>query len=174
MAGLRVTLFDMRVGDTIANVTLSTTPSLITRQRQNFGSSRSRGAEVEWSRQLGALRLTTGYLFADATLSAGRQTPQVPRQQATLQLTRSAPAGTFGVKTRWSSRQFDDDLNQFPLASAFVADVFVSRAISHHLDLQLGVENVLNERVEASATPVFTVGQPRAVRVGVRYGRGYP
>jgi len=173
IAGLRVTLFDMRVAHTIANVTLSTTPSLITRQRQNYGSSRSRGAEVEWSRQLGALRLTTGYLFADATLSTGRQTPQVPRQQATLQLTRSAPAGTFGVATRWSSRQFDDDLNRFPLASAFVADVFISRAIAPHFDLQLGVENVLNERVEASATPVFTVGQPRAVRVGVRYGRSY-
>lgn len=170
VAGVRVTLFAMRVADTIANVTLSTTPSLITRQRQNSGSSRSRGLEAEWSRQIGTTTLTAGYLLADATLSTGKQTPQVGRQQATLQLARSASVGTFGIQTRWSSRQFDDDLNQFPLRSAFVTDVFVSRTVAAHLDLQLAVENVFDARVEASATPVITVGQPRAARIGVRFG----
>jgi len=169
VAGVRLTLFAMRVAETIANVTLSTTPSLVTRQRQNFGSSRSRGVEAEWSRQIGTTTLTAGYLFAGATLSTGKQTPQVGRQQATLQLARSASVGTLGVQTRWSSRQFDDDLNQFPLRSAFVADIFVSRTVAAHLDLQLAVENVFDARIEASATPVITVGQPRAVRVGLRY-----
>jgi outer membrane receptor protein involved in Fe transport len=172
LAAFRVTLFDMRIADTIANVTLSSTPSLITRQRQNFGSSRSRGAELEWSRNLGAMRLTAGYLLAAATLSTGKQSPQVPRQAATLQLGRNTAAGTFGVQTRWSSRQFDDDLNQFPLASSFVTDLFVSRPVAPHVDLQLALENIFNARVEASATPVFTIGQPRAARVAVRYSLG--
>ena len=170
VAGLRVTFFDMRVADTIANVTLSSTPSLITRQRQNFGSSRSRGAQAEWSRQLGATRLTAGYLFAGATLSTGKEIPEVPRHQATLQLAHRVSAGTLSVQTRWSSRQFDDDLNQFPLRSAFVTDVFLARPIAPRLDLQLAVENVFDARVEASATPVITLGQPRAARVGLRYG----
>lgn len=170
VASLRVTLFDMRVADTIANVTLATTPSLITRRRQNFGSSHSRGAEVEWSRQFGATTLTAGYLFADAALSTGKQTPQVARNQATLQLAHRISAGTLGIQTRWSSRQFDDDLNQFPLRSAFVVDVFLSHPLASRLDLTFAVENVFDTRVQASATPVITLGQPRAARVGLRYG----
>src|SRR4029077_14193638 len=91
---LRVTLFDMTVTNTIANVTLSSTPSLITRQRQNFGSSRSRGVEIDFARALtNGWSATAGYQFADATLSSGARTPQVPRNQATLQLAYRGRAG---------------------------------------------------------------------------------
>ncbi len=166
---LRVTFFAMRIADTIANVTLATTPALITRRRQNFGSSRSRGAEVEWSHVTCATTLTAGYLFADATLSSGARTPQVPRHQATLQLAQRSGGMTFGLQSRWSSRQFDDDLNQFPLRSAFATDLFASRNVVRNLDVIAAVENLFNARVEASATPVITLAQPRAVRVGMRY-----
>lgn len=166
---LRVTLFAMRIADTIANVTLATTPALITRQRQNFGSSRSRGAEIEWSHVTGATTFTAGYLFANATLSTGARTPQVPRHAATLQLARQRGGTSFGLQSRWSSRQFDDDLNQFPLRPAFATDLFASRSVARNLELTAAVENIFNGRVEASATPVITLGQPRAARVGVRY-----
>ena len=69
IASFRATLFSMTTDDTISNVTLSTTPSLITRQRQNQGSSRSRGLELDADRRLGAdWRLSAGWLFADASL----------------------------------------------------------------------------------------------------------
>jgi outer membrane receptor protein involved in Fe transport len=165
----RVTLFAMRIADTIANVTLATTPALITRQRQNFGSSRSRGAELEWSHVTGATTITAGYLLADATLSSGARTPQVPRHAATLQLVQRSGGTTFGLQSRWSSRQFDDDLNQFPLRSAIATDLFASRGVARNLALTFAVENIFNARVEASATPAITLGQPRAARVGVRY-----
>lgn len=167
--GARVTLFAMRVSDTIANVTLTTTPALITRQRQNFGSSRSHGVEAEWSHLFSATTLSAGYLFADATLSTGKQTPQVPRHQATLQFTQRAASMTFGLQTRWSSHQFDDDLNQFSLRTALVADLFASRTVARNLDVTFAVENVFDTSVEASATPVITLGQPRAARIGLRY-----
>lgn len=165
--GLRLTLFSMDLDDTIANVTVTTTPSLITRQRRNLGSSRSRGAEVEWSGTIRALRVTAGYLFADATLSTGARTPQVPRHQATMQLAR----GGSGLQLRWMGRQFDDDLNQFALRGAFVADLFTARRVAANLDVTLAVENLLDRRVEAGATPVTTLGQPRALRIGLRYAR---
>jgi outer membrane receptor protein involved in Fe transport len=169
--GLRVTLFAMRTGDTIANVTTSVTQALITRRRQNFGSSRSRGAEVEYTVTKKAWSLTTGCLLADATLSTGTRTPQVPRQQATLQLIHRGSI-TAGAAARWSSMQFDDDLNEFRLNSAFVTDLFASRALARGLEATIAVENLFNERIEAAATPVVTLGQPRGVRIGLRYMLG--
>ncbi|HKS22216.1 MAG TPA: TonB-dependent receptor [Thermoanaerobaculia bacterium] len=161
VGSFRATLFSMTTDDTISNVTLSTTPSLITRQRQNQGSSRSRGIELDADRRLGDFRLSAGWLFADAALSTGRRTPQVPRNAATLQATWR---DTLGVQARWSSRQFDDDLNQFPLRGYTAVDLFAARGIVY-----AAVENVTNARIEAGATPVVTLGQPRALRVGVRW-----
>ena len=165
---LRVTLFDMTVTNTIANVTLSMSPTLITRQRQNFGSSRSRGVEVDYSQLLKhGWSATAGYQLADATLSSGARTPQVPRNQATLQL---AYRSLAGVQARWSSMQFDDDVNQFPLRGFFVVDLFIARPITSRLEATLSVDNVFDRRIETAATPVITLGQPRAARVGVRWG----
>jgi outer membrane receptor protein involved in Fe transport len=173
---LRLTMFSMTAGDTIANVTLSTTPSLITRQRRNLGSSRSRGAELEAEQWLSPRwRVSAGYLFCDAHVTsgdlAGKRLAQVPRNTATLQLAFNGARGTAGIQARWSSMQFDDDLNQFPLRSYAVADLFASHPIAHHLDATFAIENATNRRVEVSATPVITLGTPRTVRVGVRYGR---
>jgi iron complex outermembrane receptor protein len=164
----RVTLFNMTLTDAITNVTLTTTPALITRQRENFGSSRSRGAELEYSRVLpSGWSASAGYLFADATLSTGARTPQVPRNQATLQLGYRSLAG---VQARWSSMQFDDDLNQFPLRRFLNVDLFAAYPVAPQLDVTIAAENVFDNRVETAATPVITLGQPRAYRVGIRYG----
>jgi outer membrane receptor protein involved in Fe transport len=162
IASFRATLFSMTTDDTISNVTLSATPSLITRQRQNQGSSRSRGIELDGDWRPGTdWRLSAGWLFADASLSTGRRTPQVPRNTATLQATWRSAAG---VQLRWAARQFDDDLNQFPLRGYAAADLFAS-----HGNVYIAIENVTNERIEAGATPVVTLGQPRALRVGFRW-----
>jgi outer membrane receptor protein involved in Fe transport len=170
--GVRVTGFWMTTDDTIANVTLSTTPALITRQRQNQGSSRSRGieAEGEW-RLMPAWQLSAGWLFTDASTSTGKRLPQVARNQATLQTSYTAARATVGVQTRWSSPQFDDDLNQFRLRGYFAADVFLSHAIVPRLEATLAVENVFDRRIEAAATPVIALAGPRAVRVGLRFTR---
>ena len=165
---VRVTLFSMTTDDSITNVTLSTTPALITRQRQNFGSSRSRGVEVETDlNPTRDWRLSAGYLFVDASLDSGKRIPQVPRNQATLQ---AIYRGRAGVQARWSSLQFDDDLNQFPLRGYFVADVMASHPTIAGIDATIAVENIFNRHVETAATPVITLGQPRSIRAGLRYG----
>lgn len=163
------------VSDTIVNVTLSSTPALITRQRQNLGSSRSRGAELDAEQRLARQwRLSAGYLFCDARVTtgdlAGKRLPQVPRNTATLQLAFTPSRGSAGVQARWSSMQFDDDLNQFPLRSYAVADLFAAYPIATRFDVTVSVENATNPRVEVSATPVVTLATPRTMRVGVRYG----
>jgi len=137
------------------------TPVLITRRRENFGSSRSRGAEIDFEQRLGTRwTVDAGWLSTDARLSTGKRPPQVPRHQATLQVR----FDSIGAQLRWSSMQFDDDLNQLPLRGYVVADVFASRG-----PFFLAVENLFDRRVETAATPVITLGQPRAARVGLRF-----
>lgn len=168
---LRVTAFWAALTDTIANVTISQTPALITRQRRNLGRTWSRGIEfdAEW-RLSPDLRASAGALFVDATVREGdlrgKRVPQVPRLQATAQFQWK----TVGVQARWSAMQFDDDRNELPLEGYFVADVFASHPIARSLDITFAVENILDEDVEVSATPVVTLGQPRAWRIGLRYG----
>ena len=167
---IRITAFWMEMDDLISNVTLTTTPALITRQRRNVESGRSRGVEVEsdW-RVTPSLRASAGYLFSDSTFSNGRRLPQVPRHQATAQLSYTRFA-TAGVQARWSGMQFDDDLNQLSLDGYFVADAFVAIPAGP-VAITLALENLFDETIEVSATPVTTIGQPRSIRVGLRYER---
>jgi len=168
----RVTLFWMSVGDAIANVTLSATPALITRQRQNLGRTRSLGAEVdgEW-RFARDWRASASWLYVDATVRdgelRGNRVPQVPRHQATAQVSWR----NMGAQLRWSASQFDDDRNELPLDSYVVADLFASHPLRKGLAVTLAIENLFDAAIEASATPVITYGQPRAVRLGLRYNR---
>lgn len=161
----RITVFDMHVDDTIANVTIA--PN--TRQRQNLGETRSRGVELdsEWTLPRD-VRLAASWMFVDAcVIGGGKRIPQVPRHQATAQASWRA----FGVQARWSSSQFDDDLNTLPLRSYVVVDAFASHPLRSGLAVTASIENALDREVEASATPVITLGQPRAFRVGLRYAR---
>ena len=168
---LRATFFWMEMDDVIANVTLSTTPALITRQRQNVASSRSRGLEIEGDWRVATnWRFSTGYLLTDAAVSNGKRVPQVPRNQLTAQVLYSSRFNA-GVQARWSGLSFDDDLNQLLLRSYFVVDLFASHPIAERLDLTVAGENLFNRDVEVSATPVVTLGAPRSIRVGLRYGR---
>ena len=168
----RLTLFSMAVEDTIANVTIAQMPALITRQRQNLGSTRSRGAELDGEWRIGSdWRASASWLFVDAVVREGelrgRSVPQVPRHQATAQLSWRR----LGAQLRWSAMQFDDDRNELPLGAYLVADLFASHPLTRGVDLTLAAENVFDRDVEVSATPVITLGQPRAFRVGLRYAR---
>jgi len=189
--GFRSTLFSMTTDSTIANVTLASTPALITRQRQNLGSSRSRGVELDadW-RVASDWVASAGYLLADARIIdspgspqlEGLRVPQVARNQASLQLRHlsdddaSVPlllrGLTFAVDGRWSSSQFDDDLNQLPLGSFFVADAFVARRLASMIDLTLSAENLFGSHYAVGRTPVTTIGAPREIRLGVRMTMG--
>ncbi|MFN2385030.1 MAG: TonB-dependent receptor [Thermoanaerobaculia bacterium] len=176
--GARATLFWMEIEDAVGNVTLSVTPSLITRRRQNIGEIRTRGTELDFDwRPTAGWKLAGGYQLADATVRsspaepalAGLRVPQVPRHRVSLQAVYSKPAlAAAGLSLRWTSSQFDDDKNLLPLASFWTADAVVSRSLWRGLEGFLAVENVFDERYEIGRTPVRTLGPPRALRGGLR------
>jgi outer membrane receptor protein involved in Fe transport len=175
---VRGTFFWNEINRPVANVTLATTPALITRQRRNLGRTRSRGLEFEADAQVNQFwKLSAGYLFADATVVRfpanqsleGLMIPQVARHQFTFQTKFSKPAiAIVSFQGRVSSSQFDDDQNLFRLGSYFTLDALASRRVSRSLDIFFAAENLFNRRYEVGKTPLTTLGPPILVRAGLR------
>jgi outer membrane receptor protein involved in Fe transport len=109
------------VSDPVVSVTLSSTPSLITRQRQNVGETRSTGVEIDAEYMpISTLTLSASYLFVDASVTEfpanstliGNRLPQVAGQQLGFRANyRPHSRWSFAIQARTSSGQFEDDLN---------------------------------------------------------------
>lgn len=178
----RVTGFWTEIARPIANVTIATTPALITRRRQNLGRTRSRGVEVEMDARLNRRwTISGGYLLADATVLEfpantsleGLRIPQVPKHQATFQVRYTNPSLiTLGVQARAGGQQFDDDQNRFPLGRYFTLDALASRRVTRNVDLFVAAENLFNQRYLIGRTPITTIGPPLLLRAGVRFRLG--
>ena len=184
----RGTFFWSDVTDPIANVTLSVTPSLITRQRQNLGRTRSRGVDLDAALQVTpSFRLTSGYEFVDATVLSftadpslvGLVVPQVPSNVVTFEALYSNPSAssrwrrvTLGLQGRYVGNQFDDDQNLLPLGRFFTLDASLSRRIWNNLDAYVAVGNIFDERYTVARTPVPELGPPTLFRVGFRLHLG--
>lgn len=179
---IRGTFFWSEITRPIANVTLSVTPALITRQRQNLGRTRSRGVEFEAEARLtNTLSISGGYQFVDATVLKfpantsleGLLIPQVARHLFTFQARYSNPRlVTVAIQGRAVGTQFDDDQNLFPLDRYFTLDALASRSIGRGVELFGAFENLTGERYDIGRTPVRTIGPPVLARIGIRFQLG--
>ncbi|MDT5294232.1 MAG: iron complex outerrane recepter protein, partial [Acidobacteriota bacterium] len=174
--------FWMDVTRPVANVTLSVTPTLITRSRRNLGRTRSRGFEAEAEMRLGKRwSVSGGYLFDDARVARfpadpaleGRRVPQVSRQQLNFQLRYTDPARlTFGLQGRAAGSQFDDDRNDLRLGGYFTLDALISRRLARNVEAFVAAENLTGQRYAVGRTPVLTIGPPLFLRVGLKLRLG--
>ena len=181
---LRGNFFWNEITRPVANVTLTTTPNLITRQRQNLGSTISQGVEFEASGQLtNSITVSGGYQYTHATVTSftvdpalaglnpslvGLNVPQIPRHQFDFQARYSRPFILLAVQGRFGGNQFDDDQNTLLLRRYFTLDATASHALRPGVDLFVAVENLLNRRYDVGRTPVLTVGPPILARAGLR------
>jgi outer membrane receptor protein involved in Fe transport len=173
---LRITAFDSSVHEAVANVTVSTAPGLVTRQRQNVARVRARGLETEGEMSFGAHAVASaGYALTDSRVTSfpeepaleGRRVPQVPRHQFTLQA-RYEGAWRLGVQARFTGQAWDDDRNTLELESAWQLDVRVGRLVGGGVELFVAGENLLDAEIVVARSPVPAVAPPRTVRAGVR------
>jgi outer membrane receptor protein involved in Fe transport len=175
---VRGTFFWTETSDPVANVTLSVTPSLITRQRQNLGQTRSRGVELDGTMRLtSAWQVSGGYAFTDSTVLdfpadpglVGLRVPQVPQHQFTSELRYWNPARLMmTLQGRFVGLQFDDDKNSLPLGNFGTMNLLLARNFSHGIQGFFALENLLNTRYAVGRTPVPTLGPPILFRVGIR------
>jgi outer membrane receptor protein involved in Fe transport len=175
----RSTAFWDRVEDPIANVTVSVTPALITRERQNLGRARVRGVSVEADYQPAhEWRFQASYLLSDARVAQfpaapaieGNLLPQVPRHRASLRVDYLHPEVlNLSLRGRFESLRFDDDQNRLRLGSLFVADLTLDRPLGESWGAFLSVQNLFDRRYPIQATPVELLGTPLTVAGGLRF-----
>jgi outer membrane receptor protein involved in Fe transport len=179
---LRGNVFYTRISRPVVSVTLSETPALITRQRQNLGATRARGVELDadfvWRRDL---NLSFGYLFTDSRVAdfpanpalVGNFLPQVARQQFSFQaFYRPALRFSGGVQGRISGAQFEDDQNSLRLRPFFTLDALAAYRIKKGVEIFAAVENIFNVRYDIGLTPNLTIAAPRFARIGLRLNFG--
>lgn len=175
---LRGNFFWSDISDPVANVTLTTTPTLITREKENLGVIQARGFELSGQVQVTAkIQVAAAYLFVNSTVLSfsanpalvGNFLPQVPQNQFSFQASYTEKNWTVGLQGRFLGNEFDDDQNLLPLGRAFSLDAQVSRKLSRGTSLFFAVQNLTNDRFNTEATPVYLVGPPIFVRGGVRF-----
>lgn len=172
--------FVTELDDAVANVTLASTPALVSRQRLNLSRLRIRGLEGrviaelarEFSVEAAFLRVDPRVVGASVQPAlVGRRLAQVPSLTLTAGATwRPSDAWRLALQARWADAQFEDDENALPLASAGTADLWIERQVSPALALTFAVENLFDARVPAARTaggPV-SYASPRVWRAGAR------
>jgi outer membrane receptor protein involved in Fe transport len=191
-AGLNVTAWDRRLDlrgtffwsdivDPIENVTISSTASLITREKQNLGRTRSRGMEFDGVVHVNRdIQISAGYEYTAATVVSypgnpggvslvGQDVSQVPRNVFTWEARYWNPFRLLvSVQGRFVGRQFDDDQNQFSLNRFYTMDLELGRSLRRHLEIFAAAENLLDQRSQVARTPTTNLGPPILFRLGLR------
>jgi len=167
-------LFHNELDNLIDNATLSMTPTLILRMRQNFPAALSRGIEANISRRWSHWNAEAGYMYADARLSTGQLIPQIPKQQGTAQVTYNRKSTLISAGIRAYGLQFDDDLNQFLLPGFAVVEFAAQQHLTKKLSAVASIENLLDQTYLVALTPTPNTGAPRIWRVGLRWSGGIP
>jgi len=175
----RGSVFWGHLASPVSNVTLDVQPNLITRQRQNLGSTRARGVEIELEGQVSnSLTIAGAYQFADARVHSfpadvsleGLLIPHVPRHVLTFQARYVGPRGFIAaLQGRVVGKEFDDDQNALPLNRYCLMEATVARPLGRGVELFAAAENLLDAEYDVARTPVRTVGPPVTVRAGIRF-----
>ncbi len=182
LPSLRASYFWTEVNRPITALTLTTTATAITAQRENLGQIRSRGVSVDVeSHPLRWLTATAGYQFANATVTRyrpnpllpGKWIPQVAHNVGTLQLQAERQRiGLLRLEGRVSGHQFDDDANVQRLSGFFQMDGYASHSFPHGLDVYAEGQNLLDRTIQAGRTPVLTLGTPLVGIIGLKWRVG--
>lgn len=174
------TFYWNRLDEAVINATVSATPNLITRRRRNLGAATARGVELDARldvRRDWTVRVGYGWLDsfireavagADLEGTVGNRLPQVPTYRAHVALSYHNPPG-WGASL-WlaaSGEQFEDDLNELPLAAALTVGAALEVPIIDAARLTVRAENLFDEQVEVRRGPVLVYGAPRLLYAGV-------
>ncbi len=166
---VQVSFYRNEVNDIITNVTLRSTPALITRQRQNAASALTRGIDINARRSWRNWTGEVAYLFADSRFGTAERIPQVPRHSGTAQLTYARNGTLVSAGVRAFSFQFEDDRNQFVLPGFATLQLAASQRLWYGLTATAEFENLTDREYVTGFSPVPLIGAPRLWRGGIRW-----
>jgi outer membrane receptor protein involved in Fe transport len=187
---LRGTLFNNRVKDPVANVTVAANGN--TRQRQNLGSTNIGGFQMDAAYRVNVcLSLGAAYVFDNAKVHesttdaqgnnlTGKYLAEVPKHRGSLQVNFVHPKyANVSLDVQLAGMQFDDDLNVAAILPAVagksevglpgygLTNLTASRTINRQLDVFVGVQNLFGTLYYVGTNPT-TIGTPRLVNGGIR------
>ena len=183
------TIFRNWLSDGVGNVTIGFGPGFfplggfvpsggVLRQRANIDQSITDGLELEADFELQTgWSLTARYLYARARVTkfaarpelVGKRPVQTPRHGITLGTRYEGDSYTFHSELRYSSDQFDDDLNQRKLEGIVTVNAGAAYELADNVNLTANVENLFDAKVISalSATDLETLAQRRFARIGL-------
>jgi outer membrane receptor protein involved in Fe transport len=153
-----------------------------TYKRENLGQLRSQGVELRGVvRVMRGVTGTVGYQFANAVVTqfsaqpalVGNKLPEVPQNAVTAQVrVATGGAGSFTFAVRRSGTIFDDSANTLILRGFFQADAYGERRVVRNLVAFGAVQNIFNQRADASRTPQLTLGSGIMAVGGIKFNWG--
>ena len=196
VAEVSLTVFYNELEDAIANVTLGQGPGLFPgvgfvsgagsfRQRQNLSEVRAAGAEFNLKIDIVEYYLNASYSYVGnrvkatgAAIAVNNLRPaQIPRHFASTTIGwRGANEDGTGVSTtlRYQGGQFEDDLNQRLLKTAFTVDARAGWRLSPAVLIEARAENLFDARVETaiSGAGIIERSRPQTFWLGLRFNIG--
>ena len=190
--GFNITFFINALNNAIANVTLAPGPGFVQpcgfvpnggtcRQRRNLGQARVAGLELDATWDFSEhLQLSASYLYSHAVITDSpdlnaledNRMAQAPDHQFNLNL-RWIPneKWRYSLQVRFTSSQFEDDLNSRELDAFAVVDLSSAYAINDHLEAFLTLENLFDTEFEIgiASNGLVSIGAPRLVSAGLRW-----
>lgn len=173
-AKLSLTVFDNKVKNAIANVTIGTN----LRQRQNIDAIHARGIEASGRVRLGRLGVDASLAYADAEARGsgiaaalnGNRPAQTPRWSGSATLSYRSEGGAAAAATlRHVGAQFEDDLESDILPAATTLDAYVEVPLIRKLSLVVRGENLTDETiVTRNQGGSLDLGVPRTIWAGIK------
>lgn len=189
---INLTYFLNYLDDAIANITLGFGPGSVDpcgfvpnggtcRQRYNLGQARVGGLE------LGALwepneqwRFAASYLYSDSEITESpdqlalekNRLAQSPKHMLNLALTwKPIPKWTNNLQLRYTSSQYENDLNTLELNDYIVLDFFASYKFNKKLEGFVSIENILDTEFQTgiASNGLVSIGAPILASVGLRW-----
>jgi outer membrane receptor protein involved in Fe transport len=166
----RALFYATRLDDAIYNRTISIVGANITRQRDN-AEARAIGSELEFEYRMGRVfSATTSWAFNNSEFTQaeldGNRVPQVPKAAGSVGFRAADKAWSASLSVRVFGEQFDDDQNQFTLASGSLTDARAALRLSRHGEVFAAIENAFDNEIDTGKTPIRTIGAPRQARAG--------
>ena len=176
--------FVNQLHNAVENVTIGSSPTLTTQQRNNVGDINALGLEADVAEKLtdnlslqAALSLTDARVDPDAAVLAvypqlkGKRPAEAPPTTITAGAVWQPIAKlSLGANIHWDSARFENDLNTLKLGSAFVLDLRGEYEIRDRISLFVAIDNVADANIAtADTTGVVNYGEPRVYEIGLKY-----
>ncbi len=170
---LQLTVFDNKVKNAIANVTIGTN----LRERQNVDAVHSRGIEATAKARLGRFDWDGSLSLLDAELENrasttlnGKRPAQVPKFAASTTLAwRPSQGWLLAATLRHTGMQFEDDLETDRLPATTMLDAVATLPLSARVAVVLRGENLTDETIiTRNQGGSIDLGVPRTLWAGLR------